>query len=55
MGELNWTTEAEQWLRDIYTFIARDNPAAASKTIHATYENAEVTISRTGIQALSAA
>jgi plasmid stabilization system protein ParE len=33
MAELKWTVEAERWLRDIYEFIARDNPPAASRTV----------------------
>ncbi len=42
MAELNWTAEAEQWLKDIYAYIAKDNPAAASRTVHAIYEKAQV-------------
>jgi plasmid stabilization system protein ParE len=30
MAELNWTAEAERWLSEIYTYIAKDNPAAAA-------------------------
>jgi plasmid stabilization system protein ParE len=29
MAELRWTREAEQWLKDILEYIARDNPDAA--------------------------
>jgi toxin ParE1/3/4 len=29
MAEINWTAEAERWLKDIYDFIADDNPDAA--------------------------
>jgi len=29
MGQIRWTLEAERWLREIYDYIARDNPAAA--------------------------
>jgi len=42
MAELNWTAEAEQWLRDIYAFIAKDSPAAASKTVGTIYQRAEI-------------
>jgi toxin ParE1/3/4 len=28
LGEVVWTAEAEQWLRRIHDYIARDNPAA---------------------------
>ena len=41
MAALNWTAEAERWLRDIYTYIARENQAAAEKTVQAIYEKAE--------------
>jgi len=40
MAELNWTAEAEQWLHDIYAFIARDDQQAASKTVQAIYQKA---------------
>ena len=29
MAEIRWTSEAETWLRDIYNYIAADNPDAA--------------------------
>ena len=42
MAELNWTAEAKQWLRDIYDYIARDNPAAANRTVQAIYDKAQI-------------
>jgi hypothetical protein len=30
MAELRWTREAEQWLKDILEYIARDNPALSN-------------------------
>lgn len=33
MAELNWTQEAQTWLKDIYEYIAADNPDAATRTI----------------------
>lgn len=41
MAEINWTSEAQQWLRDIYDFIAADNPSAALQTVEAIYEKAQ--------------
>jgi len=38
MAELNWTAEAERWLRDIYDFIAKDNPTAAIRTVQSIYD-----------------
>jgi plasmid stabilization system protein ParE len=32
LAELNWTAEAQAWLRDIYDYIAVDNPDAAART-----------------------
>jgi len=42
MAELTWTAEAERWLRDIHDYIARDNPAAAIRTVEALYQKAEI-------------
>ncbi|HKG59206.1 MAG TPA: type II toxin-antitoxin system RelE/ParE family toxin [Pyrinomonadaceae bacterium] len=33
MVEINWTREAQVWLKDIYSYIAIDNPDAAQRTI----------------------
>lgn len=42
MAELRWTSEAEQWLKDIHEYIARENPAAAGKVIAAIYAKAQL-------------
>lgn len=42
MGKIRWTTEAEIWLRDIHDYIARDNPAAAQRTVERIYRRTEV-------------
>jgi len=42
MAEIVWTSEAEAWLRDIYDYIARDNPSAAAKVIEGIYEKAQL-------------
>lgn len=41
MAKLNWTRESERWLRDIYDFIAADNPKAAADVINGIYEKAQ--------------
>lgn len=41
MGQIRWTLEAERWLREIYDYIARDNPAAALRTVQGIREKAE--------------
>jgi plasmid stabilization system protein ParE len=42
MAELNWTAEAERWLREIYTYIAKDNPAAAAEVVNGIYRRAQL-------------
>ncbi len=42
MGQVRWTAEAETWLREIHDFIAKDNPAAAFRTVQRIYEKADV-------------
>lgn len=44
MAKINWTLEAENWLRDIYFFIAQDNPNIAEKVIDGIIEKTEVLI-----------
>jgi toxin ParE1/3/4 len=41
MARLNWTQEAETWLRDIYEYIAQDNPVAAARVVEGIYERAQ--------------
>ena len=42
MAEINWTRESEIWLKDIYDFIALDDPEAAARTILNIYEKAQL-------------
>ena len=42
MAEIRWTTEAEIWLKDIYDYIAQDDPSAAAKVLEGIYEKAQV-------------
>lgn len=42
MAEIRWTEEAHRWLRDIYDYIAADNPGAAQKVVSEIYEKAQV-------------
>ena len=42
MANLNWTSEAERWLKDIYGYIAADNPAAAARVVDGIYEKAQL-------------
>jgi len=38
MARIRWTAEAELWLKDIYDYIAADNPDAAARVINGIYE-----------------
>lgn len=42
MAEINWTRESELWLKDIYDYIAADNPDAAAETIRNIYQKAQL-------------
>jgi len=42
MAKLNWTSESERWLKDIYDYIAADNPQAAGRVLEGIYEKAQV-------------
>ena len=44
MARINWTHEAQTWLRDIFDYIARDNPRAAANVIDGIYERAQILI-----------
>jgi len=42
LAEINWTQEAESWLKDIHDYIAADNPDAAARTVEGIYERAQL-------------
>lgn len=42
MAEINWTAEAQTWLRDIYDYIAADNRDAAGRTIAGIFLKAQL-------------
>jgi plasmid stabilization system protein ParE len=42
MARLIWTAEAEQWLKDIYEYIARDSSVSAAHVIDKIIEKAEL-------------
>jgi plasmid stabilization system protein ParE len=42
MAAINWTAEAEQWLQDIFAYIATDKPEAARRVVEGIYEKAQV-------------
>jgi len=42
VARLRWTHEAEQWLRDIFDYIAQDNPDAAERVVNGIYEKSQL-------------
>lgn len=42
MAEIRWTEEAHRWLRDIFDYIAADNPVAARNVVTGIYEKAQL-------------
>lgn len=42
MAEINWTHEAEKWLKDIHDYITLDNPLAANRVILGIYNKAQI-------------
>ena len=41
MAKIKWTEEAQTWLKDIFDFIANDNPLAAANVVEEIYERAQ--------------
>jgi plasmid stabilization system protein ParE len=44
MAEIAWTAEAERWLKDIYDYIAQDNPEAANTVVEGIYQRAQILV-----------
>lgn len=42
MVELHWTTESQQWLEDIFEYIAQENPIAARNVVSSIFERTQV-------------
>ncbi len=42
MAEIKWTDEAEKWLKDIYDYIANDNPNAALEVVSGIYKKVQI-------------
>lgn len=53
MAKINWTYEAERWLKDIYDYIAADNPTAAAHVVREIYDKAQVLLSTASLISLS--
>ena len=44
MARINWSREAQTWLRDIFDYVAKDNPGAAAQVLDGIYERAQILI-----------
>ena len=42
MAKITWTSEASRWLKDIYDYVAEDNPVAATNVINEIYNKAQI-------------
>ncbi len=42
MAKIRWTAEAETWLKDIYDYIAQDNPDAAGRVVEGIYNKVQM-------------
>ena len=42
MAEINWTDEAERWLKDIDDYIAHDSPESALRVVESIYEKVQL-------------
>jgi plasmid stabilization system protein ParE len=42
MAKIRWTNEAELWLKDIYEYIALDNPSAAKQVVEGIYNKTQI-------------
>ena len=42
MAELNWTADAQQWLEDIFEYIAQENPTAAGRVVEGIFNRVQI-------------
>ena len=42
MVKIRWTQEAQNWLEDIYNYIAQDNPKIAKKVVQGIYDKVQI-------------
>ena len=42
MAKIDWTDEAERWLKDIHDYIAQNNQESAVRVVEAIYEKAQL-------------
>ena len=42
MAKITWTSEANNWLKKIYDFIAEDSPKAATNVVNGIYKKSQI-------------
>jgi plasmid stabilization system protein ParE len=42
VAKIRWSSEANLWLQDIFSYIAKDNPVAAERVVQGIYNQAQV-------------
>ncbi len=42
MVDINWTDEAQFWLKDIHDYISLDNPEVAKKVVNEIYQKVQI-------------
>ena len=42
MAKITWTSEANNWLKKIYDYIAEDNPKAAANVVNGIYKKSQI-------------
>lgn len=42
MVEINWTLEAQQWLKDIHDYLAKEHPQAAKQVVEGIYNKVQL-------------
>lgn len=42
MATIRWTQEAATWLEEIFAYIAKDNPDAATRVVEGIYEKTQL-------------
>ncbi|CEG11132.1 Plasmid stabilization system (fragment) [groundwater metagenome] len=42
MAEINWTEEAEDWLKKIYDYIFEDDKDTAARVVNSIYKRVEI-------------
>ncbi len=42
MAEINWTVEAEHWLKDIHDYISQDKPSVADRVVNEIFEKVQI-------------